>query len=206
MQDERPAFRRYKQENRNDSPWSVRVRFAMVFWEFCWVLFCLWTPKPFNAWRLSWLRLFGAKVHGCPFVHQRARIAIPWNITLHDRACIGDRANLYSLAEIEINALAVIAQEAYLCTGSHDFGVDEFPLITAKIVIGERAFVGARAFVLAGVTIGRRSVVGACSVVTRSVADGVTVMGNPAVPRKRLGQFGCGNPTLTDASEPSISK
>ena len=44
-------------------------------------------------------------------VHQRARIAIPWNLTLHDRACLGDRANAYSLGPIEIGARATVAQE-----------------------------------------------------------------------------------------------
>lgn len=112
-------------------------------------------------------------------MHQRARIAIPWNLTMHDRACLGDRANAYTLGEIEIGARATVAQEAYLSTGSHDFSRVEMPLITAKITIGEDAFVGARAFVLPGVTIGSRSVIGACSVVTRDVPENVIAAGNP---------------------------
>ena len=173
----------FDQKTRNDSPWSVRQRVAMLAWEVCWTLFCVWTPKPFNPWRLAWLRLFGAKIHGNPFVHQRARIQIPWNVTLHDRSCLGDRANLYSLAAIEIGARAVIAQEAYLCTGTHDFEDPAFPLRIGDIRVGEEAFVGARAFVLPGIIIGRRAAVGACAVVTRDVADGTIVAGNPARPR-----------------------
>ena len=53
------------------------------------------------------------------------------------------------------------------------------PLVTAKITIGEDAFVGARAFVLPGVTIGARSMIGACSVVTRDVPENVIAAGNP---------------------------
>ena len=132
-----------------------------------------------NEWRLFWLRVFDAKIHGKPFVHQRARILIPWNLTLHDRACLGDRANAYTLGEIEIGARATIAQEAYLSTGSHDFSQAGMPLVTAKITIGEDAFVGARAFVLPGVTIGARSVIGACSVVTHDVSENVIAAGNP---------------------------
>lgn len=162
-----------------ESPWSGGNRVLRVLWEICWIIFCSWTPKPFNEWRLFWLRAFDAKIHGRPFVHQRARIAIPWNLTLHDRACLGDRANAYSLGEIEIGARATVAQEAYLCSGTHDFSNPAMPLTAAKITIGEDAFIGARAFVLPGVRVGARAVVGACSLVTKDVPENVIAAGNP---------------------------
>lgn len=168
-----------EQRSAYDSPWPNSQRFLRVLWEFCWFVFCCWTPKPLNDWRLFWLRVFDARIDGKPFVHQRARIAVPWNLTLHDRACLGDRANAYSLAEIEIGARATVAQEAYLDTGSHDFDLAGLPLVTAKITIGEDSFIGARAFVLPGVTVGARSVVGACSVVTHDVPEDVIAAGNP---------------------------
>ena len=170
----------FDQKSPYDSPWTLRQRIAMLVWEYCWAFFCRWTPKPFNRWRLLWLRIFGAKIHGLPFVHQRARIQIPWNVTLHDRATLGDRANLYSLGEIEIGARAIVAQEAYLCGGTHDLSDPNLPLQVAKITIGEDAFIGARAFIMPGVTVGARAVVGACSVVTRDVVENTRVAGNPA--------------------------
>src|SRR5437588_5343984 len=110
-----------EQESAYESPWPAGQRVMRVLWEVCLIVFCVWTPKPLNEWRLFWLRVFDAKIDGTPFVHQRARIDIPWNLTLHDRACLGDRANAYALGEIEIGARATVAQEAYLSTGSHDF-------------------------------------------------------------------------------------
>jgi len=163
-----------------DSPWTVRRRVAMLAWEYAWLLLCVWTPKPVNPWRLAVLRLFGARLHGRPFVHQRARIQIPWNLTMHDRACLGDRANVYSLGEIEIHEHATVAQEAYLCTGTHDFSHSAMSLITAKITVEAHAFIGARAFIMPGVTIGARAIVGACSVVTRDVPANAVVAGTPA--------------------------
>jgi putative colanic acid biosynthesis acetyltransferase WcaF len=173
----------YSQSSPYASPWTTRERIALLLWSICWPLFCGWTPKPLNGWRLAWLRLFGARVHGRPFVHQRARIAQPWRLTLHDRACVGDRANLYSLGEIEIHEDATVAQEVYLCTGTHDFASANRELQTAKITVGPGAFVCARAFVLPGITIGARAIVGACAVVTRDVPDDAKVAGNPARPR-----------------------
>lgn len=167
------------------SPWTARVRLKILLWELCWVLFCAWTPKPFNPWRLFWLRLFGARIDGTPFVHQRARIQIPWHLSLHDRSCIGDRANLYSLGEIEIEESAVIAQEAYLCTGTHLFDEPGLPLVTRAIRIGRRSFIGARAFVLPGVTVGEGAIVGACSVVTGNVEPFSINAGNPCRMLKR---------------------
>ena len=177
------------QSSAYESPWPSGQRALRVLWEICWIVFCAWTPKPLNEWRLFWLRVFDAKIDGKPFVHQRARIAIPWNLTLHDHACLGDRANAYSLGEIEIGARATVAQEAYLSTGSHDFEKPGMPLVTAKITIGEDAFVGARAFVMPGVTIGARSIIGACSVVTKDMPSDSIAAGNPCkIIRMRTGE------------------
>ncbi len=167
------------QAEQSASPWPLGDRLLRLLWEFCWAIFCVWTPKPANRWRLFWLGVFGVKIDGTPFVHQRARIAIPWHLTLHDGACLGDRANAYSLGEIEIGARATVAQEVYLSAGTHDFSKPAIPLAVAKITIGEDAFIGARAFLMPGVTIGARALVGACSVVTHDVPPDTVAAGNP---------------------------
>jgi len=174
------AMKTFPQDTANTSPWTVRERVAMLLWEICWALLCVWTPKPLNRWRLFWLKAFGARIDGIPFVHQRARIQIPWNLILHDRSCLGDRANLYSLGEIEIGVRAIIAQEAYLCTGTHNLTLAHIPLQVAKITVADDVFVGARAFVLPGISIGTGAIVGACSVVTKNVPARMLVAGNPA--------------------------
>ena len=172
-------FTTHPQATQHASPWPLMLRVKLLAWEYCWLLFCAWTPKPLNAWRLLWLRLFGARIEGVPFVHQRARIAMPWNIELRHRACLGDRANAYSLGTIRVGEDSTVAQEAYLCAGSHDFSQAAQPLITAPIFIGRRAFVGARAFVMPGVNIGDEAVIGACSVVTRDISPKTICAGNP---------------------------
>lgn len=176
----KPSIQTHAQSTAYVSPWPLRRRLALLAWDFVWTLTCSWTPKPLNPWRLFILRLFGAKISGVPFVHQRARIQQPWNLTLFHRACLGDRANAYSLAEITLHEGATIAQEAYLCTGTHDFTQPHIPLQTAPIIVEANAFVGARAFILPGIKLGRGCVVGAMSVVTRDVEANSIVAGNPA--------------------------
>lgn len=170
----------HSQYSQFDSPWSLKKRIKMLVWEYVWILFCVWTPKPANQWRLFWLKLFGCKIYGKPFVHQRARIQIPWNLILHDRACLGDRANAYSLGVIEILENATIGQEVYLCTGTHAFNNPKMNLITSKVTICKNVFIGARAFIMPGVTIEENAVIGAGSIVTKNIAKNNIVGGNPA--------------------------
>ena len=73
-----------------------------------------------------------------------------------------------------------VAQEAYLCTGTHDFSDPSFQLITKKITIEDSAFIGVRAMIMPGITIGKNAVVGAQSVITKNVKAHHIVAGNPA--------------------------
>jgi putative colanic acid biosynthesis acetyltransferase WcaF len=75
---------------------------------------------------------------------------------------------------------ATVAQEAFLCTGTHDLKNSSFQLITKKITIEPNAFVGARAMILPGVSIGKNAVVGAQAVVTKNIQENEIVAGNPA--------------------------
>jgi putative colanic acid biosynthesis acetyltransferase WcaF len=101
------------------------------------------------------------------------------------RSCLGDRSNAYSLGKIEILEGATVAQEVYLCTGTHDFKDPNLQLITEPITVGKNAFIGARALILPGVSIGDQAIIGAMSVVAKDVPDHQVVAGNPA---KKIGE------------------
>jgi len=104
---------------------------------------------------------------------------------MRHRACLGECANAYSLGKIEIQESATVAQEAYLCTGTHDFKDPSLQLITKPITVGKNAFIGARAMILPGVSIGNQAIVGGMSVVSKDVSDHKIVAGNPA---KNIGE------------------
>jgi putative colanic acid biosynthesis acetyltransferase WcaF len=169
-----------KQENAYQNPWPWWQQLVLMWWRLAWFFFCRWTPKFFNLWRILILKLFRAKLSGLPFIHSSANIQIPWNLTMKHRACLGERANAYSLGRIEILEGATVAQEAYLCTGTHDFSDPAIQLIVKKITIESHAFIGARAMIMPGVKVGKNAVVGAMSVVTKDVPSNQIVAGNPA--------------------------
>ena len=81
---------------------------------------------------------------------------------------------------IEIGAETTIAPQAYLL--AHDASTKRHLDRTrvARVVVGRRVFIGARALILPGVTIGDGAIVAAGAVVTRDVAAGTVVAGNPA--------------------------
>ena len=174
---------RYKaecQESRGATSWSRREAITIRLWRIVWLFGARWTPKKFNRWRLFLLRLFGAKIAGRPFVDASASIYAPFNLTLFDKACLAPKVVVYSLGQVILREKAIVSQESYLCGGTHDFDKETCPLMVGDIDIGAECFIGARAFILPGVTIGSRALIGACSVVTKDVPANVVVGGNPA--------------------------
>jgi putative colanic acid biosynthesis acetyltransferase WcaF len=168
------------QESPFQNPWPLWAQLILVCWRFTWMIFCSWTPKFLNPWRILILKLFGAKISGIPFVHGSVRIHIPWHLTLHHRACLGEKVVAYSLGEIEVHEDATVAQESYLCTGTHNFDFSNLQLLTKKITIKKKAFLGVRSMILPGIVVGESSIVGAQAVVTKNVKPHSVVVGNPA--------------------------
>lgn len=113
-------------------------------------------------------------------MHSTAKIKIPWHLTMKHRACLGEKVNAYNLAEIEISEGSTIAQEVFLCTGTHDFSDENLQLITKKITIKQNVFIGARAMIMPGVKIDKGAIIGAMAVVTSHVHTFDIVAGNPA--------------------------
>ena len=157
----------------------LRNRAARALWGLVCALLFRMTPRPMHAWRRFVLRAFGAKVgRGC-HVYPKAVIWAPWNLTLGEYAAVADGAEVYNPSPIAIGAFAVVSQGAYLCGASHDYTSNRFPLVSSAIVIGDHAWIAARAIVQMGVTIGTGCVIGAGSVVTRDMPEWTVCAGNP---------------------------
>lgn len=128
--------------------------------------------------RPALLRAFGARIGPGVLIRHGVRVHWPWKLTIGRDSWIGEDAWILDLEPVTIGADVCVSQAALLCTGSHDRASETFEFDNGPIVVGDGAWIAARATVLRGVTVGPEAVVGAGAVVRRDVPAGATV-GSP---------------------------
>jgi putative colanic acid biosynthesis acetyltransferase WcaF len=153
--------------------------FVQLWWLFD-ALFVRPAPQVLYSWRRFALRLFGAKVGHRVLIRPGVRVTFPWKLAIGDHCWIGDNATLYNIEKITIGEHSVISQDAYLCTGSHDYCKISFPLIASPINVESECWIAARAFIGPGVTIGHGAIVGTSAVVLSNIEPAEIVAGVPA--------------------------
>src|SRR5580704_9122839 len=157
-------------------PWSNLLK--RLLWLCVQLPFWLRIPRVLNPIRIALLRLFGAQI-GRRCLVGTARIWIPWNLRMAEFSAIGDGAEIYNLAPVQIGPNSVVSQRSYLCTATHDYTKSDFPIYSLPIKIGASAWIAACAFIGPGINVGEGAVVGACSVVTKDVPPWTVCAGNP---------------------------
>lgn len=138
------------------------------------------SPQFMYAWRRFLLRVFGAKIGRKVIIRPTVKITYPWKVNIGDYSWIGDDVVLYSLGEIEIGKNTVISQKSYVCTGSHDYLKEDFPIFAEKISIEDECWLATDVFVAPGVTIKKGTVVGSRSSVYKDLEPNKVYIGNPA--------------------------
>jgi maltose O-acetyltransferase len=109
-----------------------------------------------------------------------------YNIRLGDGVFLNFNCVILDVVEVAIGDRTQIGPAVQIYAADHPRDAEtrskglEFG---RKVRIGSDVWIGGGAIILPGVTIGNGAVIGAGSVVTRDVAEGATVMGNPARPR-----------------------
>ena len=163
---------------------SRRSKLARALWMAVWAILFRPTPRGnlFRPWRAFLLRCFGAKLGPGANVLPSCRVWQPWRLTMGAHSCLSERVDCYNAADITIGDQAVVSQDAFLCTASHDLSSPIMELTTAPIVIGPQAWVCARAVVLPGVTLGEGAVLAAAAVATKPIPAWTVAAGNPARP------------------------
>jgi putative colanic acid biosynthesis acetyltransferase WcaF len=135
---------------------------------------------PLGAPKRWLLRRFGATIGLGVVIKPQVWIKYPWRLTVGDHCWIGQGVWIDNLANVSLGNHVCISQQAYLCTGSHDYRRRGFDLIVRPVDVGSGAWLGARALVLGGVTVGANAIVAAGSVVTGDVPPAAIVRGQPA--------------------------
>lgn len=164
---------------------SLQSRIARFTWGLVESTVFRMSPRPLHSWRSFLLRCFGAKIGTRSHIYPGVRVWAPWNLRIGNECGIGDGTTLYSQGLISLGNRVVISQECYICTGTHDYECEGFPLRTAPIDIGDHAWIAAQAFIHPGVKIGNGAVIGARSVVTTDVPDWTVCSGFPCHPIKK---------------------
>lgn len=163
------------------SPYSTKNRIKRMLWTISWTVLARPFPKSIaSGWKRFLLRLFGAKMADTAIVYSSATIFMPWNLEMKDHACIASGVDCYNAAPIIIGVNATVSQRAYLCTASHNISSPHHEQTQQPIIIADRAWIAAEAFVGPGVTIGEGAVVGARAAVFKDVEPWSVVGGNPA--------------------------
>ena len=169
-----------------NSELSFKHKLTRLLFGIVWGLTCRPFPRSLGAgYRRMILRLFGANISSKTLVYSSAKIYYPKNLKTEGECVIGPNTNIYNVDMIIIKDGAIVSQGAYLCTASHDITQPSFNLISAPIMLCEKSWVCADAFVGMGVTIGEGGVVGARAAVFKDV-DPWTVWGG--CPAKMLKQ------------------
>lgn len=159
---------------------SLRNKVLRVIWRICnWILFRPFFLEIFRRWRCTVLRIFGAKIGKNSNVRSSVKIWAPWNFELGEYSSIGPGTDVYNQGKISIGDHCIISQKSYLCASTHDFTLTNFPLIRKPIVIENKVWIAADAFIGPGVKIGEGAVVGARAAVFKNIEPWTVVGGNP---------------------------
>jgi maltose O-acetyltransferase len=138
---------------------------------------------PSNALRVAiYRRAFGVKIGKGVRVEGECLLWGPGRIGIGAGSVVNRGVLLDGRFPLTIGENVSISLFAVILTLEHDLADPEFRSVGAPVVIGDRAFIGARAMVLPGVIIGEGAAVAAGAVVTRDVPPRTIVGGVPAKP------------------------
>lgn len=132
--------------------------------------------------------LFGSLGPGA-FLEAPFHCSYGFNIHLGERVYLNAGCTILDSAAVRIGARSMLGPKVQIYCAEHHKDATLRAAgqeIARPVLIGEAAWIGGGAIILAGVRIGDGAIVGAGSVVTRDVAAGETVVGNPAraMPRR----------------------
>jgi acetyltransferase-like isoleucine patch superfamily enzyme len=136
---------------------------------------------PSHSLRLAiYRRALGVKIGRHSHIHRGCRLYHPSRVSIGDHCVVNRDVLLDGRLGLSIANNVSISEGVSIFTLQHDINSAAFENTGGPVVVGDYAFIGARAVVLPGVCIGRGAVIGAGSVVTHDVPAYAVVAGAPA--------------------------
>ncbi len=172
----RPIQLQYYSTNFDRGASCIKELLWIIIKTFAFMPYC---PIPSKA-RVLLLRVFGARIGRGVVIRSRVNVMFPWRLSIGDHSWIGDGVEILNLASVTIGDNCCVSQQAFLCTGSHDFFNESFSLVTKPIRIENSSWIAARCFIAPGVTVRSNTLCAAGSVVIRDTECNCIVGGNPA--------------------------
>ncbi len=150
----------------------------------------LFLQNPLNASgkiKIALLRMFGAQIGVGVVMKPGVNIKSPWLLKIGDHSWIGENVWLDNLVPITIGNHVCVSQDAYFCTGNHDWSDAAFSYKLGEIHVEDGAWICARATLLPGVRVQSHAIVAGGAVLTKNALPYTIYAGNPAVEvRKRV--------------------
>ena len=167
------------------SAFTKKTKIKLAIWTFVRNTFFKFSPHQLNFFRIWLLNSFGANVKRNCFIHSKAIIYMPWNLTMGERSAIDFDTIIYSLDKVVIGDYVSISYKVNINTGSHDHSDPHFSLVTKPVHIESGAFIGTESYIAPGVIIGCMALIGARSAVTKDMPSDMISYGHPCKPYKK---------------------
>jgi maltose O-acetyltransferase len=129
------------------------------------------------------LQALFAEVGADVFIEAPFHCAYGFNIRLGDRIYLNAGCAILDTASVRIGSGTLLGPQVQIYCAEHHKDTArrrEGLEIARPVEIGANAWIGGGAILLAGIRIGAGAIIGAGAVVTRDVAPGTTIVGNPA--------------------------
>lgn len=157
-----------------------RSVFARRFSDLEMVVVKLSSYFPIHRARRAVLRLFGGSLASGVTIYHGTEVRSARKLLIGENSSIGNNCVLDARGGLTIGANVNISTGVQIWSAQHDWRSADFAYVTAPVVVGDNAWVSARAILLPGAQIGHGAVVAAGAVVSGAVPPGALVGGVPA--------------------------
>lgn len=145
------------------------IKFKYFIWLIVSNLFFLTNiPYP-NCFKVTILRLFGAKIGNNCIIKPWVKIKFPWELEIGNSVWIGEDVWIDNISKVSIMNNVCISQAVLIITGNHMYNKVNFDLVTSPINLEDGVWICAKAIVTGGVTCKTHAVLGINCVASRDL-------------------------------------